>query len=175
MPLTKTIFREDCLNKIKNSSKHNHLYKNAKIGTKLLLELKKFKFTKILFYISMPFEADTSKSIKLLRKKYDVFVPLKKKKFGIYEAGNSLKKIKNIDIAVVPIVGVDGNLQRVGFGKGMYDRFFAKLKKRPYIIFLQSEFCYTKEFICDEYDVKCDVVITPYMKVQNKNIAIKRK
>lgn len=56
-------------------------------------------------------------------------LPLKKKKFGIYEAGNSLRDIKNIDVAIVPVVGVDGNLQRVGFGKGMYDRFFEKLKK----------------------------------------------
>lgn len=67
----------------------------------------------------------------------------------------------------MPVVGVDGNLQRVGFGKGMYDRFFAKLKKRPYTIFIQSEFCYTKEFICDSYDIACDVIITPNIKVQN--------
>lgn len=75
----------------------------------------------------------------------------------------------------MPVVGVDGNLQRVGFGKGMYDRFFAKLKKRPYTIFIQSEFCYTKEFICDEYDITCDLIITPRVKVRNKNMAINRK
>ncbi|MCW8954404.1 MAG: 5-formyltetrahydrofolate cyclo-ligase, partial [Sulfurimonas sp.] len=97
-------------------------------------------------------------------------LPLKKKKFGIYEAGNTLRNIKKIDIAIVPIVGVDGRFQRVGFGKGMYDRFFAKLKKRPYIIFIQSEFCYTKEFICDDYDVTCDLIITPNFKIKNKTI-----
>ena len=190
MPLTKTIFRQNCLDKIKSSPKHNRIYKNAKIGAKLLQELKKFKNKKILFYTSLPFEADTAKSINILRKKYDIFVPfmegesfkmvpfrlpLKKKKFGIYEAGNSLRKIKKIDVAIVPVVGVDGNLQRVGFGKGMYDRFFAKLKKRPYTIFIQSEFCYTKELICDDYDITCDLIITPNIKVQNKNMAINRK
>lgn len=50
----------------------------------------------------------------------------------------------------------------------MYDRFFAKLKKRPYIIFLQLEFCYTKESICDNYDIDCDVIITPRIRVQKK-------
>ncbi len=190
MPLTKTIFRQNCLDKIKNSPKHNRVYKNAKINFKLLKELKKFKNKKILFYTSLPFEANTAKSIKIMRRKYDIFVPfmegesfkmvpfrlpLKKKKFGIYEAGNSLRKIKKIDVAIVPVVGVDGNLQRVGFGKGMYDRFFAKLKKRPYTIFMQSEFCYTKEFICDDYDITCDLIITPNVKVQNKNMAINRK
>ena len=61
-------------------------------------------------------------------------LPLKKKKFGIYEAGNTIRNIKKIDIAVVPVVGVDGRLQRVGFGKGMYDRFFEKLEKKMYSI-----------------------------------------
>ncbi len=193
MPLTKAIFRRNCLQKIKSSPSHNRFYKNAKIDAKLLEELnrfKKFKNLKILFYTSLPFEANTAKSIQKLRKKCDVFVPfmegesfkmvpfrlpLKKKKFGIYEAGRSLRDIKKVDIAIVPVVGVDGNLQRIGFGKGMYDRFFAKLKKRPYTIFIQSEFCYTKELICDEYDITCDLIITPNITVQNKNMAIKRK
>ncbi|MCK9473392.1 5-formyltetrahydrofolate cyclo-ligase [Sulfurimonas sp.] len=193
MSLTKAIFRRNCLEKIKNAPKHNQLYKNAKIEVKLFKELKKIKKLKklkILFYISLPFEPNSAKLIQKLRKKCDVFVPfmqsesfkmvpfrlpLKKKKFGIYEAGKSLRDIKRIDIAIVPIVGVDGNLQRIGFGKGMYDRFFAKLKKRPYTIFIQSEFCYTKELLCDEYDITCDLVITPNINVQNKNMAIKRK
>ena len=190
MPLTKTIFRKKCLDKIKNSPKHNRFYKNQKINSQLFEELKKMKKREILFYTSLPFEADTAKAIKKMRKKYRIFVPfmqgesfkmvpfrlpLKKKKFGIYEAGNSLRDIKKIDIAIVPIVGVDGNLQRVGFGKGMYDRFFAKLKKRPYIIFMQSEFCFTKELICDAFDITCNLIITPHIKVQNKSMARKRK
>ncbi|MGE4397194.1 MAG: 5-formyltetrahydrofolate cyclo-ligase [Sulfurimonas sp.] len=193
MPLTKAIFRRNCLEKIKSSPIHNRFYKNAKIDAKLLKELGRFKNLKnlkILFYTSLPFEANTAKSIEKLRKKCDIFVPfmegesfkmvpfrlpLKKKKFGIYEAGKSLRDIKKVDIAIVPVVGVDGNLQRVGFGKGMYDRFFEKLKKRPYTIFIQSEFCYTKELICDEYDITCDLIITPNITVQNKNMALKRK
>ena len=185
MPLTKTIFRQNCLKKIKNSPKHNAIYKNAKLNNELQKEIAKFKNPKVLLYAPLPFEPDIGKTIQLIRKKCDVFVPfmegesfkmvpfrlpLKKKKFGIYEAGNTLRNIKKIDIAIVPIVGVDGKLQRVGFGKGMYDRFFAKLKKRPYIIFIQSEFCYTNEFICDDYDVTCDLVITPKVKVKNRTI-----
>jgi 5-formyltetrahydrofolate cyclo-ligase len=190
MPLTKTIFRQNCLEKIKNSPKHNALYKNAKLNYQLLQEISKFKNPKILFYAPLPLEPDIRKTINIMRKKCDTFVPfmegesfkmvpfrlpLKKKNFGIYEAGNTLRDIKKIDIAVVPIVGVDGNLQRIGFGKGMYDRFFAKLKKRPYIIFIQSEFCSTKEFICDDYDITCDLIITPHVRVRNDTIAINRK
>ncbi len=190
MPLTKTTFRQNCLKKIKKKSKFNRIYKDAKINSLLQKELKRVKNKKILCYIPMLMEANIMKTIKKQRHKSDIFVPfmegesfkmvpfrlpLKKKKFNIYEAGNSLKKIKNIDIAIVPIVGVDGNLKRVGFGKGMYDRFFAKLKKKPYIIFIQSEFCYTKKIICDDHDITCDVIITPYFRMQNTVMARNRK
>ena len=100
-------------------------------------------------------------------------LPLKKKKFGIFEAGNTVRHINKIDIAIVPAVGVDGNLQRVGFGKGMYDRFFEKLQKKPYTIFTQLEFCYTKELICDSYDVKCDLLLTPTKVIRRNKQDIK--
>jgi len=95
-------------------------------------------------------------------------LPLKRKKFGIFEAGNTHRNINKIDIAIVPVVGVDGNLQRVGFGKGMYDRFFAKLKNKPYTIFIQPEICFTKELVCDSYDVACDLLLTPKVKLVKK-------
>ncbi|MDA7817258.1 5-formyltetrahydrofolate cyclo-ligase [Sulfurimonas sp.] len=185
MPLTKTIFRENCIKKMKENSFHNKIYDDAHLNQTLQRELSKFKNPKILLYTPMQTEVNIYKTLHGLRRKHEVYVPfmvgesfkmvpfrlpLKRKKFGIYEAGNSLRDINEIDIAVVPVVGVDGNLQRVGFGKGMYDRFFAKLKKRPYIIFVQSNLCYTKEFICDEYDVTCDVLIAKNVKIGNKNV-----
>ena len=183
MPLSKTKFRENCIKILKNSPQHNKLYRDAKVNNILLKELKSIKNKKILVYNPMNMESNITKSVNTLRKKCDIFMPfmvdesfkmvpfrlpLKKKKFGIYEAGNTLKNIKKIDIAIVPVVGVDGNLQRIGFGKGMYDRFFAKLKKKPYIIFVQTKICCTKEFICDDYDITCDLLITPHVRVENK-------
>jgi len=130
-------------------------------------------------------EADIRKVLHIMRKKHNIYtpfmvgqsfkmvpfrLPLEKKKFHILEAKNSQLDIKKIDIAIVPIVGVDGNLQRVGFGKGMYDRFFDKLQKKPYIIFTQLELCYTKYKICDSYDVTCDILLTPKKVLQKKKI-----
>ncbi|WP_373036357.1 5-formyltetrahydrofolate cyclo-ligase [Sulfurimonas sp.] len=176
MPLTKSIFRENCLKKIKNSSSENKYYRNAMINKRLFRELKNMKGAKVLFYYPLPFEADIRKTLNKIRQKCDVLVPfmqdssfkivpfrlpLKKKKFDIHEAGNSLRNINKIDIAIVPSVGVDGKLQRIGFGKGMYDRFFEKLKNKPYTIFIQPEICFTKEFICDDHDIACDLLITP--------------
>ncbi len=183
MPLTKIKFRENCLKKMKSLPKHNALFRNKKINQQLTKELKRLKAKKILFYYPLGFEADIRDTLFKTRGKSELYVPfmqlqsfkmvpfrlpLKKKKFGIYEAGNTIKNIKNIDIAIVPTVGVDGNLQRVGFGKGMYDRFFAKLKKRPYIIFIQPSLCHTKKLVCDDYDIACDLLLTPMLRVENR-------
>jgi len=176
MTLTKSIFREKCLKKLKNSHKHNKLYKSYLLEKKLLKVLQNKKYKSILFYYPLATEIDIRKILFKLRKTKEVYIPfmegesfkmvpfrlpLKKKKFGIFESGNTNKKINKIDIAIVPTIGVDGSLQRIGFGKGMYDRFFAKLKKKPYTIFIQEEFCYTNELICDDYDISCDLLLSP--------------
>ncbi|MDY0117721.1 MAG: 5-formyltetrahydrofolate cyclo-ligase [Sulfurimonadaceae bacterium] len=183
MALTKKNFRKICLEKMRNASMHNKHYKNNLINNYLLEELKNVTNKKILFFYPLKFEPNIRRALLKLRKRNQIFLPfmegesfkvvpfrlpLTKKKFDIFEAGNTLRTIKKIDIAIVPAVGVDGNLQRVGFGKGMYDRFFAKLQQKPYTIFVQSEFCRTKEFICDHYDVKCDLLLTPKGRLENK-------
>ena len=183
MILTKNSFRKKCLDSMKNISKTSLVYDRNKINNKLLEKLKSVSGKNILLYYPLPIEADIRKTILHLRKNNKVFIPfmenesfkivpfrlpLQKKKFDIYEAGNSLRKIINIDIAIVPVVGVDGNLQRIGFGKGMYDRFFEKLNKRPYTIFIQPKLCYTKKFLCDHYDVVGDVLISTNSRCINR-------
>ena len=188
MPLTKASFRKICFKKIQKTSQINSKYSSYLLNRKLMKELQRLKSKDILFYYPLPMEANILKVLTKMRQKSNVYLPfmegesfkmvpfrlpLKKKKFGIFEAGNTHRNINKIDIAIVPTIGVDGNLQRIGFGKGMYDRFFPKLKKRPYTIFIQKEFCYTKELICDEYDIKCDLLLTP--KKSLKNMAYKKR
>lgn len=45
--------------------------------------------------------------------------------FGIAEPNDTVVA-QNIDVAVTPLIAVDRALNRVGYGKGYYDRFFAK-------------------------------------------------
>jgi 5-formyltetrahydrofolate cyclo-ligase len=183
MTLSKAQFRENCLKKMKKLPKHNRIYIDYLVNKSLLDQLKKRKNSTILFYYPFGFEVDVRKTIIKMRKKHKVFLPfmveqsfkmvpfrlpLCKKKFGIYESKNSLRDIKKIDIVIVPVVGIDLNLQRVGFGKGMYDRFFTKLKKRPYTIFIQPEICYTKEKVCDHYDISCDLILSKNKKIKNR-------
>ncbi len=89
-------------------------------------------------------------------------LPLQTKKYGVKEPKFSKQyRRKMIEFAIVPIVGTDRTLRRVGFGKGMYDRFFARYKQDiKEIVFTQRVLCQSKALITDDYDVGADRVIT---------------
>jgi len=171
--MTKEKFRNRCKRLL--HSKNSYLF-SKKVSKNLLNLLSNKKYKNILLYISMDAEVDTKWLIKELRKKNkNIFVPfmeelsfkmvkyslpLKKKKFNIYEPKNKNKTKQKIDIAVVPVIGVDKKFKRVGFGKGMYDRFFDKLTYKPEIIFTQLYPCITKYNVTDKYDIKANFYIT---------------
>jgi 5-formyltetrahydrofolate cyclo-ligase len=174
--VSKSDFRADCLKRLKNANRTTKNYRDAK--TRAILEkiLKKLPGNRILVFWPMEFEVDIRKSIKLLRRTKELYLPfmdgvsfkmvplrypLERKAFGIYEPRDSYRKYNLIDVAIVPVVGVDGSLRRVGFGKGMYDRFFPTLKTKPFTIFIQSCACRTMQNVCDDYDVQGDLLITP--------------
>ena len=174
--MSKNDFRTDCLKRLKRLSPSTKKYRDAKIRATLETILKKLDAHRILAFWPMDFEADIRKSIKILRRKKEVYLPfmdgvsfkmvplrypLERKAFGIYEPRDSYRKYNLIDVAIVPVVGVDGSLRRVGFGKGMYDRFFPTLKTKPFTIFIQSCACRTMQNVCDDYDVQGDLLITP--------------
>ena len=163
-------FRKIC----RKMNKFNRYYYSKIISKELYNALKSYK--KILIFIPLEGEADINSVIKQLRReKKEIFVPfmqdlsfkmvkyslpLKKKKFSILEPRNKNKTPVKIDVAVVPVVGIDSSFQRVGFGKGMYDRFFANLKYKPKIIFVQLKPCVSKIKVTDKYDVKGDEYIS---------------
>ena len=176
MAVTKVSLRQECLKKFRNLPKYNKSYNDHRLNQRLQNEIKKLDAKKLLIFWPLEIEPDIRRTVRYLRRSYELYLPfmegdsfkmvplrlpLERKAFGIYEAGNTLKKIKNIDVAIVPAVGVDAKARRIGFGKGMYDRFFASLRKRPKIIFVQSQHCYTDEDICDDYDISADLLLTP--------------
>ena len=58
--------------------------------------------------------------------------PLKINKYGIPEPVSS--KIFYPDILLVPLVGYDNSLNRLGYGGGFYDRYFEKIEKTKKIV-----------------------------------------
>ncbi|HEX5711565.1 MAG TPA: 5-formyltetrahydrofolate cyclo-ligase [Sulfuricurvum sp.] len=186
--MTKSDFRIKCLNQQRNLSIKSKRYRDGRVNHHLLTLLRHQKGKRILLYWPFGFEADIRKTIRILRAKNSLYLPfmddvsfkmvpfrypLERKSFGIYEPRNSNLKLKLIDIAIVPVVGVDGTGARIGFGKGMYDRFFPTLKSKPLIIFVQPSRCVTSLSLCDDYDVKGDVFITPDGVRSSKDFHVK--
>lgn len=173
--MDKQQFRRGCLKRLKNSPPFLKYAKDKKISLKIKTILEKEKPKSILFYLAMDLEVNLHSLMQTYQKKSQVFVPfieeesfkmveyrlpLEKNSFGIYEPKAHNLAQKDVDLIIVPVVGIDRNMQRVGFGKGMYDRFFAKLHKKPIVIFVQREACMSPYKVCDNYDIKCHYYVT---------------
>lgn len=174
----KSQFRSRCLKRLKKSSENNAYIKDKHILETLYQMIVEKNAQSIMLYLPLKMEVDLYPLIKRLRRqKRTLYVPfmegasfrlvkyrlpLYQKQFGIKEPKDSKQyKRKKIDIAIVPIVGVDATHRRVGFGKGMYDRFFEKNSKNiDKVVFVARELCYAKEIVTDHYDVKADSIIT---------------
>jgi len=86
--------------------------------------------------------------------------PLKINKYGIPET-TSDKKIFP-DILLIPLVGFDNQLNRLGYGGGYYDRYLAKVEGKNKIIKIGIGFSFqkVKNLPINKYDKKLDFVIT---------------
>ncbi len=173
----KSDFRKSCIKRLEFTSLFLKYYKNKIIVKKLENFIKQSNSKNILLYIPLGIEVDIKPLIKSLRKtkNKNVYVPfmqgetfkivkyrlpLHKKKFGIKEPNNSFFKAPKIDLAIVPVVGIDKLEKRIGFGKGMYDRFFANLNYRPTIVFTQLILCKSEKILSDNYDIQANYIIT---------------
>lgn len=66
---------------------------------------------------------------------------------------------KKVELIITPCVCYDFNKYRIGYGKGFYDRFFAKTPN-AFKIGICFDECLVDSIEYDEYDVKTDMVIT---------------
>ena len=66
----------------------------------------------------------------------------------------------NIDVIITPGVVFDRNKNRVGFGRGYYDRFFGKYPNAKKIAIAFEEQIINEGIETDKYDKKVDVLIT---------------
>jgi 5-formyltetrahydrofolate cyclo-ligase len=67
---------------------------------------------------------------------------------------------KQYDIVIVPTLGFDSELQRLGMGMGWYDMFLAK-QQHAIKIGVAYDWAEIKNLITEEHDVAMDVVVTP--------------
>ena len=169
--------------KSENKKSVKYKYQDVKLISFLKKYIKEKKIKTLFLYIPLSTEVNTTSLIKFARKEgvtiYVPFMdgksfslvkyrlPLHKKCFGIKEPKISKQyRVRDIDLAVVPILGIDFSCRRVGFGKGMYDRFFEKEGKFiKEVIFIQRVICLSPKLITQNYDIKGDMVIGLRLKV----------
>ncbi len=84
--------------------------------------------------------------------------------WGILEpSGENQKQIqpKQIDLVIIPLLIFDKNGNRVGYGKGFYDRFLEQCKPKTLKIGLCMEEPVESIEDVNEFDIKMDFCITP--------------
>ena len=88
--------------------------------------------------------------------------PLHVSKFGILEPKHSKKNIIP-DLIIVPLVAFDRDLNRIGYGKGYYDRYLKKIKKNKKQIFslgVAYSFQEYHRIPINRHDFKLDYIFT---------------
>ena len=88
--------------------------------------------------------------------------PLYVNKFGILEPKKSNKKIIP-DLIMVPLVAFDNKLNRIGYGKGYYDRCLQKInriKKKTIYLGIAYSFQKCSNIPTNKYDFKLDYIFT---------------
>ncbi len=159
--------RDNIINK---EEKQKLIYKN-------LLKLIE-KETIVLIYLSTGSEVDTFELCKtLLENNVKVYAPrclsesdmvflqvksiddLEIDKFGIYAPKSNLPQIKNTKgvFCIVPGLGFGLNGERIGYGKGYYDRFLHKNDVKSVGVCFQEQI--RSDIPCDEFDVKLNYVV----------------
>tara|TARA_B100001123_G_C15232139_1_gene995575 strand:+ start:650 stop:1213 length:564 start_codon:yes stop_codon:yes gene_type:complete len=88
--------------------------------------------------------------------------PLYVSRWGILEPKNSKDKAIP-DIVIVPLVAFDEKLNRIGYGKGYYDRALkkiSKIKKKTIFIGIAYSFQKYKKIPINKHDYKLDYIFT---------------
>ncbi len=131
--------------------------------------LKILNISKILnFKVSLPII--DKKNNELIFETCDSFKYLRKGLFGTYEPHNNNKKIVP-DLIFVPLLAYDLNFNRLGYGKGFYDKTLYKFRKvkKIFVIGLGYDNQIIDKLPVEDHDQKLDFIITEKRILDNIN------
>ena len=86
------------------------------------------------------------------------FASLEKGSFNILEPKEECKKDNNLDVILVPTVGISSEGVRLGYGYGYYDRFLANYKTVSISLTLEKQI--VKNIPKEKHDITIDWVVT---------------
>lgn len=168
--------KKDLRKKCKDIRKNLNINEISLNIQNLLFSTEEYKNAKnILTYYSFKDEVSTIELLKDNSKKW--FLPrineqdliicnydnesLIKNSFGIFEpCTNPIDDLKKIDLVILPGLACDYRGNRMGYGKGFYDRFLSKLEHKATKILLLPEELIFENLYPANHDVPVDIVIT---------------
>lgn len=183
--MTKTEIRKKYLNIRRNVQNPDRSVYDIKIRDNFFCLLNKLKLQDkeelfVFSYASYESEADSfSISMELMKNGATLAYPLSHSDYsmefkiintfgdlvkgykGILEPPSSLKNAENIpDFIIMPGVAFDKSGNRIGYGKGYYDRFLMKYKTKPLLIAICYECQIYNAIPNEKNDIKMDFIIT---------------
>lgn len=152
--------------------------KNAQIAAKVIKLYREGGYKSLFTYVSFGSEADTHNIIKALISQTAIYVPITKDKMYLTrlnsaesltadKRGNlntlaSNKKIEfysgQADMAIIPMLGFNKKLFRIGYGGGYYDKYLKDFSGVKVGIAYDEQY---SEFKNEQFDVGLDIIITP--------------
>ena len=68
------------------------------------------------------------------------------------------RKLNELDCALIPLLVFDSHGNRIGMGRGYYDKFFENSKTRPLLIGIAYDLQKAEKIIPQEWDVRMDMI-----------------
>jgi len=90
---------------------------------------------------------------------------IRRGRFGLQEpvVQDNIRPVDSdtLDVALVPLLGFDGQGHRLGMGGGYYDRYFSSVEQRPWIVGIAYDIQRSaKPLPTEPWDVMLDAVVT---------------
>jgi 5-formyltetrahydrofolate cyclo-ligase len=110
--------------------------------------------------VGLPRVIDSTK-IEFFKVIEDSFEKIKftKGKYGVFENSMSTTSIDQMDLLIIPGIAFDLQGNRIGYGKGYYDRLLSS-RKAKYVIGLAFETQVINEIPNNDYDIPVNIIIT---------------
>lgn len=177
--IEKTVLRKQYL-----SIRNNIIDKEekSKIICEKIINTLEYKSSKVIaLYKNLPSEVDTNYLIDYSLKNNKIVVlprvdkddlkfykianneKLEKSPFGVLEPHDNKETLIDnnlIDLAIIPGICFDTNHNRVGFGKGYYDRFLSKINTKTIAICFSEQVLEEDLIKANDNDIKVDRIIT---------------
>lgn len=189
---TKNDLRKKILSKRNNINENTAMNKSEIVIDKLINTVEYQKSSIVFIYMSFKNEVDTIKLVsRMLSEGKQVVIPYTDKKnirlipceiysiddlkmspYGYFEPKEEniiYVKPEKFDLIIVPGVAFDKKFNRIGFGKGYYDRILCQKRKDAKAVALAYDFQVLDQIPYEAHDIKMDMIITETFIIKNDN------